>query len=239
MEEHDVSGNEIADIDLAPYSAHPIRDRETVRLRPAAGHGWNGAPYMIDGRFAKEERAHPIPLDAVDEVRTESLVCSKRFKEECMRRCHEGERPGEIFAQAGLPASLIGYKRIERAACHWKEAEMKGALTKTDAPQARHRDKAESIRREKREAVERQRAIRAREKAEMEDRLARQKERARSREEKIIASQRAEIESLKAQVKALKALGALARRTQRAPRATEKSERFGLIFQLREEDPVL
>ena len=55
----------------------------------------------------------------------------------------------------------------------------------------------------------------------------------------IIASQRAEIESLKAQVKALKALGALARRTQRAPRATEKSERFGLIFQLREEDPVL
>ena len=114
---------------------------------------------------------------------------------------------------------------------------MKGALTKTDAPQARHRDKVESIRREKREAVERQRAIRAREKAEMEDRLARQKERARSREEKIIASQRAEIESLKAQAKALKALGALARRTQRAPRATEKSERFGLIFQLREEDP--
>ena len=207
----------------APYSAYPIRNRETVRLRPAAGHGWNGAPYMIDGRFAKEERAHLIPLDAVDEVRTESLVCSKRFKEECMRRCHEGERPGEIFAQAGLPASLIGYKRIERAACHWKEAEMKGALTKTDAPQARHRDKAESIRREKREAVERQRAIRAREKAEMEDRLARQKERARSREEKIIASQRAEIESLKAQVKALKALGALARRTQRAPRVLKST----------------
>ena len=192
---------------------------------------------MIDGRFTKEERAYPIPLDAVDEARTGSLVYSKRFKEECMRRCHEGERPGEIFAQAGLPASLIGYKRIERAACHWKEAEMKGALTKTDAPQARHRAKVESIRREKREAVERQRAIRAREKAEMEDRLARQKERARSREEKIIASQRAEIESLKAQVKALRALGTLARRTQRAPRATEKSERFGLIFQLREEDP--
>ena len=100
---------------------------------------------------------------------------------------------------------------------------MKGALTKTDAPQARHRDKAESIRREKREAVERQRAIRAREKAEMEDRLARQKERARSREEKIIASQRAEIESLKAQVKALKALGALARRTQRAPRVLKST----------------
>ena len=109
---------------------------------------------MIDGRFTKEERAYLISLDAVDEVRTGSLVYSKRFKEECMRRCHEGERPGEIFAQAGLPASLIGYKRIERAACRWKEAEMMGALTKTDAPQARHRDKVEGIRREKREAVE-------------------------------------------------------------------------------------
>ena len=192
---------------------------------------------MIDGRFTKEERACLIPLDAVDEVRTGLPVCSERFREGCMRLCHEGERPGGIFAQAGLPASLIGCKRIERAACRWKEAEMEGALTKTDAPQARHRDKVESIRREKREAVERQRAIGAREEAEMEDGLARQKERARSREEKAIASQRAERESLKAQAKALKALGTLARRAQRAPRAAEKPERFGLIFQLREEDP--
>ena len=132
---------------------------------------------MIDGRFTKEERACIIPLDAVDEVRTGSPVCSERFREGCMRLCHEGERPGGIFAQAGLPASLIGCKRIERAACRWKEAEMEGALTKTDAPQVRHRDKVESIRREKREAVERQRAIGAREEAEMEDGLARQKER--------------------------------------------------------------
>ncbi len=64
---------------------------------------------MVDGRFTKEGRAHLIPLDAVDEARTGSLVCSERFREECMRRCHEGERPGEIFAQAGLPASLTGY----------------------------------------------------------------------------------------------------------------------------------
>ena len=65
-----------------PYSAHPIRNRETVRFRPAAGHGRNGAPYMIDGRFTKEGRACLISLDAVDEARTGSLVYSKRFKEE-------------------------------------------------------------------------------------------------------------------------------------------------------------
>ena len=37
---------------------------------------------MVDGRFAKEERACLISLDAVDEARTGSLVYSKRFKEE-------------------------------------------------------------------------------------------------------------------------------------------------------------
>lgn len=43
-----------------PYSAQPIRNRETVRFRPAAGHGRNGAPYTVDGRFTKEERlSHP------------------------------------------------------------------------------------------------------------------------------------------------------------------------------------
>ncbi len=76
-----------------PYSAQPIRNRETVRFRPAAGHGRNGAPYTVDGRFTKEERAYLIPLDAVDEVRTGSSVCSERLREECMRRCHEGRKP--------------------------------------------------------------------------------------------------------------------------------------------------
>ena len=76
-----------------PYSAHPIRNRETARFRPAAGHGWNGASYMIDGRFTKEERAYLILLDAVDEVRTGSPVCSERFREGCMRHCHEGRKP--------------------------------------------------------------------------------------------------------------------------------------------------
>lgn len=193
---------------------------------------------MIDGKFTPEERAHLLSLDAVDEVRASSLVYSKQFEEACMRRYHQGERPSKIFEDVGLPQGLIGCRRIERAVYHWKEAEKKGTLTKTEAPRARHRDKVETVKREKREAVARQRAIGARERAETEDRLARQKKRAKSREQKLVASQRAEIESLKAQAKALKALGTLARRTQRAPQTTERSERFEVIFRLREKGPA-
>ena len=192
---------------------------------------------MENGKFTREEREHLLSLDAVDEVRARSIVYNKGFKEECMRRYRSGERPGAIFADAGMPSSLIGYKRIERAIYHWKEAEAKGALTATDAPQVRHRDRVDTIKREKREAVERQREIRRREVAAMEEKLARQKARAKTREEKIIASQAAEIAALRAQVKALKALGTLARRTQRAPQTTEKSERFELISQLKADDP--
>lgn len=78
---------------------------------------------MKDGKFTEEERAYLLSLAAVDEARASSLVYSKQFKAECMRRYRAGEGPCEIFASAGLPASLIGHKRIERAIYHWKEAE--------------------------------------------------------------------------------------------------------------------
>lgn len=193
---------------------------------------------MENGKFTKEEREYLLTLDAVDEVRARSIVYNKGFKEDCMHRYHAGERPGEIFARAGLPSSLIGYKRIERAIYHWKEAYAKDSLTATDAPQVRHRDRVDTIKRQKREAIMRQRDIRKREVAKLEEKLAKQKMRAKSREERIIESQAAEIARLRSQVKALKALGTLARRTQRAPKTTRKSERFELISQLRDDDPT-
>lgn len=194
---------------------------------------------MKDGRFTEEERRYLLSLDAVDEVRARSIIYSKGFKERFMARYRAGERPGAIFADAGLPASLIGYKRIERAAYHWREAERKGALTATEAPQVRRRNQVATIKRSKREAVERQRAIRRREIAALEEKLAKQRARAKTREEKLIARQAAEIAALKSQVKALKALGTLARRTRRAPGSTRKSERFELISQLKAQDPGL
>lgn len=169
-----------------------------------------------NGRFTPEEREYLLSLDAVDEVRAKSIVYSKRFKEECMRCYHAGERPGDIFASAGLPSSLIGYKRIERAIYHWKEAERKGALTATDAPQVRHRNQVDTIKRSKREAVERQRLMRDRERQKYEARIA----------------------ELEAQVEVLKAESALARKCGRAGRTLTKSEKFALIAGVAEKRPL-
>ena len=170
---------------------------------------------MKNGKFTPEEREHLMSLDAVDEVRAKSIVYSKQFKEECMRRYRAGERPGDIFASAGLPSSLIGYKRIERAIYHWKEAEGKGALTATDAPQVRHRNQVDTIKRSKREAIERQRLMRDRERQKYEARIA----------------------ELEAQVEVLKAESALARKCGRAGRTLTKSEKFALIAAAAEKRP--
>ncbi len=192
---------------------------------------------MKNGKFTEDERRYLLSLDAVDEVKASSLVYNKHFKEECMRRYHEGQKPGAIFASVGLPSSLIGYKRIERAIYHWKEDELKDGLTATNAPGVRHRNQVDTVKRAKRQAISRQREIRKRTVAQMEEKLAKYKARAKTREEKIIASQAAKIAALEAQVKALKALGTLARKTQRAPQTTDKTERFDLIARLKTEDP--
>lgn len=170
---------------------------------------------MKNGKFTPEERKHLMSLDAVDEVRAKSIVYSKQFKEECMARYRAGERPGDIFASAGLPSSLIGYKRIERAIYHWKEAEAKGALTATEAPQVRHRNQVDTIKRSKREAVERQRLMRDRERQKYEARIA----------------------ELEAQVEVLKAESALAKKCGRAGRTPTKSEKFALIASVAQKRP--
>lgn len=192
---------------------------------------------MKNGMFTPAERELLAALDAVEAVTARRITYSKKFKVECMRRYHAGDKPGRIFADAGLPASLIGGKRIERAIAHWKEAEAKDCLTGTDGPAARRSKRIESLKREKREAVARQRAIRDRRIARMEDRMARQRKRSEEKERRIIAAQAARIASLEAQVKALKALGALAKRTRRAPGSTMKAERFEIIMSLAQADP--
>lgn len=108
----------------------------------------------------------------------------------------------------------------------------------------RHASRIDALKREKREAVERQKAIRQREVKRLEDRLEKQAERSRSREERAleardrkIARQAARIKALEDQVRALKANGTRARRSRRAPGTTEKTERFEVISSLRAADP--
>lgn len=87
---------------------------------------------MHKGMFTEEELRYLRSLDAVERAEPLRITYSKEFKREFMRRHHEGERPGAIFESAGLKAELIGYKRIERACAHWREAETKDALCLTD-----------------------------------------------------------------------------------------------------------
>ena len=157
---------------------------------------------MKNGRFTKRERGHLGALDAVERVYATRIVYADGFKHEFMRRYNAGEKPGEIFASAGMPASLVGHKRIERAAHHWRQAERRDALGLTGAPETRSDERKRRARRDKRRAVERQRAMRKRD----EERYKRK------------------IRDLRAEVELLKAEGSLAS----GPRAgqTTKTQRF-------------
>ena len=191
---------------------------------------------MKNGLFTPEEREYLISLDAVESVTARCIIYSKSFKQDCMQRYHQGQSPSAIFASAGLPSSLIGYKRIERAIYHWKEAENKDALCLTDAPPIKRKRQIETLKQEKRDAIARQRDIRERRIGQMEEKLAKQKARSEAELKRVIAKQEAKIAALEAQVKALKVNGTLAKKTKRAAYATEKSERFELIFQLKNEN---
>ena len=74
---------------------------------------------MKNGKFTPEEKEYLFSLDAVDRITSTQIIYSKQFKAECMRRYNAGDRPSEIFDSVGLPASLIGHKRIERAISSW------------------------------------------------------------------------------------------------------------------------
>lgn len=149
---------------------------------------------MQRGTFTQQERSYLESLDAVAKTRAHQIIYSKSFKEACMRRYRNGEKPSVIFAQAGMPASLIGYKRIERAIYHWKEAEMKDALTSHDAPVIKRRNQVATIKQAKQKAIERQRLM-------------------RKRDEEMYKARIAELE---AQVEGLKAEGALVKQRGRA-----------------------
>lgn len=82
---------------------------------------------MGAGGFTNEEIAYLRSLPAVARVSNGRIRYSEAFRRECMRRYRAGESPVRIFRDAGLDASLIGYKRIERCIARWR--------TMPDAPE--------------------------------------------------------------------------------------------------------
>ena len=162
---------------------------------------------MHKGMFAEEEPRHLRSLDAVERAEPPRIACSREFRREFMRRCHGGERPGAIFGPAGLEAGPIGCRRTGRACAHRRGAEAKGAPCLADGKSPARGGMRARERRRASEGCAAIRASRDRKAAGMEGRPARRRRQARTREEEPIASQAAEIAALKAQAKALKALG--------------------------------
>lgn len=194
---------------------------------------------MKKGLFTEEELKYLNSLNVILRADPLRLTYSQEFKKDFIARLKAGERPKAIFESVGLYVSLIGYKRIERASAHWQEADAKDALCLTHDKIPTRDDIRAHERRRASIRVAATRASKQRAIAEMEVKMVKAKHKAKNANKKLIDSLRAENESLKAQVKALKALGTLSRRTQRAKYQTTKTERFELISQLRMENPKL
>ena len=62
------------------------------------------------GAFSAEEVRYLTALPAVVRVNGDRISYSEDFKRECMRRYFAGDSPAQIFAEAGLDSTLIGYR---------------------------------------------------------------------------------------------------------------------------------
>ena len=76
---------------------------------------------MGRGKLTPEEIAIISASPWVASVKDDRIAWKDEFKEHFIREYEAGKEPMQIFAEAGFPKSLIGTKRIERAAANWRE----------------------------------------------------------------------------------------------------------------------
>lgn len=94
----------------------PCGGREPPHVKPKGNIMCNGG-----GAFSPEEVEYLRSLPVVAEATSRRITYTESFKHNCMRRYHAGESPVELFREAGLDPSLIGYKRIERCFARWRK----------------------------------------------------------------------------------------------------------------------
>lgn len=70
-------------------------------------------------KFTPDEISYLRGLWAVSNVTPTRIIYSDEFKEYFLREHGKGRGPTEIFRDAGLPALIIGRKRIERCVARW------------------------------------------------------------------------------------------------------------------------
>lgn len=78
--------------------------------------------------FTEEEIQALGCSPCVHSVSQYEIRYTNAFKQAFIEQYLEGKGPLQIFREAGLPVEVLGYKRIERAAYHWRRAYEEGRL---------------------------------------------------------------------------------------------------------------
>ena len=76
---------------------------------------------MGRGKLTSEEIKILQVSPWISEIKRDKIMWKDSFKEHFIQEYKEGKDPTQIFADAGFPRSLVGSKRIERAAANWRE----------------------------------------------------------------------------------------------------------------------
>lgn len=75
------------------------------------------------GAFSPEEVEYLKTLPAVADATSRRITYTEEFKRDCVARYLKGASPVRMFREAGMPPSLVGYKRIECAMSRWSRNE--------------------------------------------------------------------------------------------------------------------
>ncbi|MCH9274912.1 hypothetical protein JS533_001235 [Bifidobacterium amazonense] len=81
--------------------------------------------------FTSDEVRYLASLPVVANATETRITYTRAFKRDCLARYLRGERPVDLFREAGLTPELIGRKRIDRCVARWK-AERDGILADVD-----------------------------------------------------------------------------------------------------------
>lgn len=78
---------------------------------------------MGASRLTANQRRKICKSPAVEKVENDRIYLDPYFRAHLVACVRQGDSPSKVFARAGLPSSLIGSKRIERATAHAMRSE--------------------------------------------------------------------------------------------------------------------
>ena len=83
---------------------------------------------MAGGYLTEEERNILLQSPYIRDVSGKRVSYAEEFKVHFMREYKAGKWPQQIFREAGLDVTILGPKRIERAAARWRASYEDGSL---------------------------------------------------------------------------------------------------------------